>query len=157
MINGRQFADVLDHLAEQRRVISGSERMPMLFVCEHLPQMHVGSGEYLYRAEEALAGKHGPKTQRWGTCPIQGHRSRHFFTQANGRTQPAPCRMHPIPPHMRMKPEDGDALDAAKRLGGWQALVEGLKRHARFDPFYWRLWDMTCYYQRQPVPGEYAG
>ena len=157
MINGKQFADVMDFLAEQRRLIEGRDRSPIIFVCEQTVHMHVASGEWLYRAEEGLAGKTGPKTNRWGTCPLLGHRSRHFFTQHNGRTAPAPCRMHPVPPHMPMKPEHGDALDAAHRMGGWVALVEGLKKHAKFDPFYWRLWDLTCYYQRQPVAGEYAG
>lgn len=157
MINEKQFATVLNWLRLQRGMIERANGDVMIMVCEQTVHPHYVHHGKLHRYSEAVERKTGPATDRWGTCPIAGHLSTHFFIQANGRTAPAPCRMHPMPQGLNVKDEVGAAMEAAQRTGGTLALVEMLKKHIRFDPFYWRLWDMTVWYQRGVRDGEYAG
>lgn len=164
MLYEKQFGGYLDHLYKHRAWIErgkpGGGAELVIYVCEHQVHLHAATGGYLYRGlDVAQTGKLAgvPRTDRWATCPRTGHLSRHFFTQHGGRTAPAPCRMHPAPSKLPIKQEYKDAIDAAATLGGWEALIAMLNRHMRFDPFMWRLWDLTCWYQRQPIAGEYAG
>lgn len=158
MINAKQFGDVLDFLQTQRRLVENlSAKTPAIYVCERQVQCHVAHSGRLWRAAEHFTGKGGPSTHRWATCPVAGHVSRHFFVQSSGRTTPAPCRMHPLLTTIRLPKGAADAMEAAQRMGGWEALIAGLQKYARFDPFVWRLWDHVVWYQRQPAQGEYAG
>lgn len=157
MTNEKQFALTLNWLTQQRAKIEHRDASVLIMVCEHTVTPHIVHHGRLHRYEEQAAQRVGPSTDRWGTCPIAGHLSTHFFIQAGGRTGPAPCRHHPMPPGLNVKKEVGDALEASQRVGGTLALVEAMKKHVRFDPFYWRLWDMVVWYQRGVREGEYAG
>lgn len=161
MLHGKQINEALDDLYRTMVAIrtqhnTGTSSF-ILMVCESQVSLHVGRNLRLIRGDEGMRGLNEPFTRNLGTCPIPGHVSRHFFVQASGRTTPAPCRMHPLPPKLPVKGEVQAAVEAAQRLGGWPALVAALDKYVRFDPLIWRLWDQTIWYQRKPEDGDYAG
>jgi hypothetical protein len=149
--HGKQFADLLDYLWGNRAAVEAEAKSTLIMVCEHGPHAHVVCHGRMYRYEEQTAHTAGPYTTAWSTCPFSAHRSRSFFTASNGgQVTPGACRMHPVQHDLKLSAGTLDALDAAKRVGGTPAVVAAMRKHARFDPLLWRLWDQVVWYQRAP-------
>lgn len=155
MKHAKEFQATLDHLRDHRMAIERSSKDGhwIVMLCEHGAQLHYGKDGFLYHGVNTLRKVYAPRTYRLGTCPSSEHRSTHFFIQQQGRTWPAPCRMHPLPkfddPKLRA------VCQAAWQLDGWEAAQPIIEKHVHFDPLLWRLWDLHIWYQLKP--DEFAG
>lgn len=158
MNHAREFQQVLDNLGKVlHQIRTNREPVCLVFVCEHAVHYHVARNGRLVRGPDGMRGDSHPSTENLGTCPYSDHRSIHFFTQNNGRTQAAPCRMHPLIHPVKVRGEVRSAAGAAVVLGGWEAMLPIVSKFNRFDPLVWRLWDQAIWYQRAPTEGTYAG